>query len=65
TDDAAIVLNKYWNDAIDNAVVVESILSDQNLWDIDLTSLTGFSEAVTSHLNTLMQLEFNHSIANL
>lgn len=53
TDDAAGILNKYWDDAIDNAVVVESILSDKNLWDSDLTSLVGFSNAVTTYLNSI------------
>ncbi|MCU0340010.1 MAG: tagaturonate reductase [Spirosomaceae bacterium] len=35
--------------------LVKSILSDRTLWDIDLTLLDGFADAVTSHLREMMK----------
>src|SRR5213078_1804392 len=35
---------------------VKSVLSDTKLWQVDLTTLPGFSEAVAQHLNSLLTL---------
>lgn len=35
---------------------VKSVLSDTKLWQVDLTTLSGFSEAVAKHLNSLLTL---------
>ncbi len=64
TDDAASVLNAHWA-AKNTATVVDSILKDTSLWDIDLTSLIGFSDAVILHLNALSEKGFKQSIANI
>ena len=64
TDDAASALHNHWLGE-DVAVVVPFILKDISLWDIDLTSFFGFSEAVIENLNALIEKGFKQSIANI
>ncbi len=57
TDDAASVLNKHWTNS-NLADVVQTALSDISLWDIDLTSLNDFSQAVLTQLTFLVNEGF-------
>lgn len=53
-DDKALVFAKAWENP-ETASMVKSILSDVSLWDTDLTTLTGFAEAVTDSLKAIQQ----------
>ncbi|UOE51142.1 tagaturonate reductase [Mucilaginibacter sp. SMC90] len=46
TDDQAATLGKAWSGA-DAETAIVAILKNKNLWDSDLTTLPGFTEAVT------------------
>ncbi len=64
TDDAASALHTHWLGE-NTATVVSFILKDISLWDIDLTLLNGFSDAVTKYLNALIENGFKQSFANI
>ena len=64
TDDAAPVLNSYWQQA-ELVLVVNAVLKDTNLWDIDLTSLVGFEEAVALQLNLLIVKGFKAAVTSI
>ncbi|MFI5158320.1 MAG: tagaturonate reductase [Sphingobacteriales bacterium] len=53
TDSQASYFSKVWK-AQDTDLIVNNILSNQQLWDTDLTSLPGFKQAVINNLNTLL-----------
>lgn len=52
TDDKAALLYKHW-ETDDTAKAVHAILSDENLWNIDLSSFPGFEEGVLNAINLL------------
>lgn len=52
TDDKAATLYKHWQ-LEDPAKVVHAILTDENLWDMDLTSFAGFEKNVLDSMNLL------------
>jgi tagaturonate reductase len=54
TDDNAAIFAAYWKEE-DLSEMVKKICADKRLWEIDLNGLTGFAEAVTGHLQTLLQ----------
>ena len=53
TDGQASYFSKVWK-AQDTDLIVNNILSNQQLWDTDLTALPGFKQAVINNLNTLL-----------
>lgn len=53
TDSQASYFSKVWK-AQDTDLIVNNILSNQQLWDTDLTALPGFKQAVINNLNTLL-----------
>jgi len=53
TDGQASYFSKVWK-AQDTDLIVNNILSNQQLWDNDLTALPGFKQAVINNLNTLL-----------
>ncbi|WP_179413454.1 tagaturonate reductase [Mucilaginibacter sp. E4BP6] len=53
TDTQASYFSKVWK-AQDTDLIVNNILSNQQLWDTDLTALPGFKQAVINNLNTLL-----------
>jgi len=53
TDSQASYFSKVWK-AQDTDLIVNNILSNQQLWDNDLTALPGFKQAVINNLNTLL-----------
>ncbi len=53
-DDNAGLYNDYWKQE-DPALVVKSILQDQNLWSADLTQLKGFEHEVHEQLISLRE----------
>jgi tagaturonate reductase len=52
TDDFAENLYLKWN-SLSGLSLVQSVLSDKDLWDIDLNELKGFSESVLFYLESL------------
>jgi tagaturonate reductase len=52
-DDKAALLNEKWNEK-DFHSTVSNILGDENLWNMDLNSFHGFSEAVTKNVESLI-----------
>jgi tagaturonate reductase len=53
TDSQASYFSKVWK-AQDTDLIVNNILSNQQLWDTDLTALPSFKQAVINNLNTLL-----------
>jgi tagaturonate reductase len=53
TDSQTSYFSKVWK-AQDTDLIVNNILSNQQLWDTDLTALPGFKQAVINNLNTLL-----------
>lgn len=53
-DDLAAVLAGYWEKQ-EVADVVNGVLSDEGLWDVDLSVLPGFADAVIESLNNFIQ----------
>ncbi|MFP5040184.1 tagaturonate reductase [Parasediminibacterium sp. JCM 36343] len=64
TDDYAHVLHDHWLGS-DAATVVDFILKDVSLWDLDLSSLPGFSDAVTTQLAILIDEGFEAAVKGL
>ena len=64
TDDYAAVLSSYWAGA-DAASVVYLVLKDVSLWDIDLSVFTGFKDAVTKQLQSLINNGFEATVTSL
>jgi tagaturonate reductase len=52
-DDKADILNEKWNEK-DIPATVTNILGDENLWNIDLNSFSGFNMAVTKNVESLI-----------
>lgn len=60
-DSKAEILNAHWN-KLSFEEAVHEILSDINLWDTDLTKLTGFEEAVMNNIRKLRtQTKLTHN----
>ena len=57
TDDFAATLSVHWESATP-ATVVNPILKDTSLWDTDLSAFSGFAEAVTLQLESLIEKGF-------
>lgn len=53
TDDNAAIFAAHWQ-IKDRAEMVKAISADKRLWEIDLTTLPGFSDTVTEHLQSLL-----------
>jgi tagaturonate reductase len=53
TDDNAAIFAAHWQ-IKDRAEMVKAISADKRLWEIDLTTLPGFSDTVTGHLQSLL-----------
>jgi len=52
TDDQAPNLSKAWN-GVDAETAIAAILKNKSLWDTDLTTLPGFTEAVTAQFKLI------------
>jgi tagaturonate reductase len=52
TDDQAPNLSKAWNGA-EAETAIAAILKNKGLWDADLTTLPGFTEAVTAQFKLI------------
>jgi tagaturonate reductase len=55
--DSAAYFAEKWEGTESVSVLVQKVLSDESLWGFDLTSLPGFSKAVTENLELLSKEE--------
>jgi len=54
TDDNAAIFAACWKNK-NTAEMVKGICADKRLWEIDLNTIPGFSESVTTHLQHMLQ----------
>jgi len=64
TDDLASKLHQHWLAGSVEEVVL-SILKDTTLWDIDLSSIAGFSDKVASFLQSLIDNGFEATVNSI
>ena len=62
TDSQESYFSKVWKTQ-DTDLIVNNILSDQQLWETNLTTLPGFKQAVINNLNTLLTYGIKELIA--
>ncbi len=60
-DDKADYFFAKWAKLSSDELVI-SVLSDKNLWETDLTNITGFAESVTAFLNQMIEKTMNTSL---
>ena len=63
-DDQAAVFYKRWA-GLSVVTLVKEVLSDQVFWGEDLTLLNGFQQAVTEHLNLMMDIGLNEALESV
>jgi tagaturonate reductase len=63
-DDSAAYFFNAWNNYSETELP-KAILSDESLWDTDLTKLPGFLDAVQEYLSTMLQFGVSESIKKL
>lgn len=64
-DDKAAVLQKHWLNAAGAEQLVDAVLSDQTLWQTDLSSLNGFAAAVKECIYNLTHKGTETTLQNL
>ena len=64
TDDYAGTLSEYWKNP-DIDTVVNNILSDENIWGINLTSFSSFAAQVKNQLESLINKGFDTTVRAL
>lgn len=55
TDDRAAIFAGYWEQYNDIPQLVQAISADTNLWETDLSALSGFTATVAGHLQEMLE----------
>lgn len=64
SDDKASLFCTHWENS-DIRAIVTALLSDASLWNTNLTKLNGFADAVTGHLQEIMEKGVRQAISKL